>query len=115
MPNDGLSVLSSRLREARNRRGFTQERLSDESGYSVRHIANIEKGEVNPSFEVLYALVKALGVSFDSVFDPADEQLEANIQEIIGLYRACPEPGKRLILASIRAIANELMDHDEIQ
>lgn len=115
MPNSGLSVLGIRLREARNRRGFTQEKLSDESGYSVRHIANIEKGDVNPSFEVLYALVKALGVSFDSVFDPADEQLETEIQELTGLYRACPEQGRHLILASTRALANELMNHGNMQ
>ena len=51
------------------------------------------KGEVNPSFEALSTLVKALGVSFDSIFDPASEQVEAELQEIAGLYRACPEQG----------------------
>ena len=55
-------------------------------------------------------MVKALGVSFDAIFDPADEQVEAEIQEIAGLYRACPEQGRRLILASTRAMAYELMD-----
>ena len=110
MPEDILSVLGSRLRKARNDRDFTQERLSDVSGVSARHIANIEKGDVNPSFEILHTLIKALGVSFDSIFDPADEQLETDIQEITGLYRACPEQGRRLILVSIRAMARELMD-----
>ena len=65
---------------------------------------------MNPSFEVRSNLVKALGVSCDTVFDPADEQMEAEIQEITGLYRACPEQGRRLILASTRAMAHELMD-----
>ena len=110
MPNKNLAELGARLRTARNSRGFTLDQLSDRSGYSSRHIANIEKGDVNPSFEVLSNLVKALGVSFNTVFDPADEQMEAEIQEIAGLYRACPEQGRRLILASIRAMAHELMD-----
>ena len=110
MPNDVLSVLGARLKKARNDRDFTQEQLADITGLSARHIANIEKGDVNPSFEVLSTLVKTLGVSFDSIFDPADEQVEAAIQEIAGLYRACPEQGQRLILASIRAMAHELMD-----
>lgn len=56
----------------------------------------------------LFTLVKALGVSFDSIFDPASEQVEAEIQEIAGLYRACPEQGQRLILVAIRAVVNEL-------
>ena len=111
MPNKNLVELGTRLRTARNSRGFTLDQLSDRSGYSSRHIANIEKGDVNPSFEVLSNLVKALGVSFDTVFDPADEQMEAEIQEITGLYRACPEQGRRLILASTRAMAHELMDN----
>ena len=110
MLNKNLAELGARLRTARNSRGFTLDQLSDRSGYSSRHIANIEKGDVNPSFEVLSNLVKALGVSFDTVFDPADEQMEAEIQEITGLYRACPEQGRRLILASTRAMAHELMD-----
>ncbi|MBD5085101.1 MAG: helix-turn-helix transcriptional regulator [Clostridiales bacterium] len=84
--------------------------MADITDLSARHIANIEKGDVNPSFEVLSTLVKALGVSFDAIFDPADEQTEADIQEIAGLYRACPEQGRRLILASTRAMAHELMD-----
>ena len=112
MPNDVLSVLGARLKKARKDRDFTQEQLASLTGLSARHIAKIEKGEVNPSFEVLSTLVKALGVSFDAIFDPADEQVEAEIQEIAGLYRACPEQGRRLILASTRAMAHEMMDVD---
>ena len=110
MPNDVLSVLGARLKKARNDRDFTQEQLADLTGLSARHIAKIEKGDVNPSFEVLSTLVKTLGVSFDAIFDPATEQVEAEIQEIAGLYRACPEQGRWLILASTRAMAHELMD-----
>lgn len=67
---------------------------------------------IAPSFEVLSTLVKALGVSFDAIFDPADEQVEAEIQEIAGLYRTCPEQGRRLILASTRTMAHEMMGAD---
>ena len=109
MPNTNLKELGARWRTARNSRGLTLDQLSDKSGYSSRHIANIEKGDVNPSFEVLSNLIKALGVSFDTVFDPADEQMEVEIQEIAGLYRACPEQGRRLILAAVRSLAVELM------
>ena len=110
MPNDLLSVLGARLKKARKDRDFTQEQLASLTGLSARHIAKIEKGEVNPSFEVLSTLVKALGVSFDSIFDPADEQVEAEIQEIAGLYRACPQQGQQLILATVRTMANKLMN-----
>ena len=109
MPNDVLSVLGTRLKAARKGRDLTQERLAELSGVSARHIAKIEKGDVNPSFEVLSTLVKTLGVSFDAIFDPASEQVEAESQEVAGLYRACPEQERRLMLAVIRTMLRELM------
>ena len=80
---------------------------------STRHIAGIEKGEANPSFEVLYTIITALGASFDAIFNPADEQAEREIQEIAGLYQACPEQGRRIILAANRAMVHEIMDKDK--
>ena len=109
MPNDVLVKGGARLRAVRKERGYTQERLAELTKLSTRHIAGIEKGEANPSFEVLYTITTALGVSFDAIFNPADKQVEREIQEITGLYRACPEQGRRLILVATRAMMNELM------
>ena len=57
MPVDILKHLGNCLKQARKERHLTQEVLSEKTGISVRHIAKIEKGVMNPSFEVLYALV----------------------------------------------------------
>lgn len=57
MPVDILKHLGSCLKKARKERHLTQELLSEKTGISVRHIAKIEKGVMNPSFEVLYALL----------------------------------------------------------
>ena len=110
MPNEVLIRGGVRLRALRKERGYTQEQLAELTNLSTRHIAGIEKGEANPSFEVLYTITTVLGISFDAVFNPANEQVEREIQEVSGLYRVCPEQGRRLILASIRAMAQELMD-----
>ena len=110
MPNEVLVEGGARLRAIRKERGYTQEQLAELTNLSTRHIAGIEKGEANPSFEVLYTITTALGTSFDAIFNPADKQVEREVQEITGLYRACPEQGRRLILASTRAMVQELMD-----
>ena len=114
MPNDVLVRGGARLRAVRKARGYTQEQLAELTKLSTRHIAGIEKGEANPSFEVLYTITTVLGVSFDAIFNPADERVEREIQEIAGLYRACPEQGRRMILASTRAMVHELMDSKSI-
>ncbi len=113
MPNEVLVEGGARLRAARKDRGYTQEQLAELTNLSTRHIAGIEKGEANPSFEVLNTIIAVLGTSFDAIFNPADEQVEREIQEIAGLYRACPEQGRRLILAAVRALAHELMDDNK--
>ncbi|KUE76723.1 hypothetical protein ASJ35_06855 [Ruthenibacterium lactatiformans] len=110
MPEIDLSKLGNAMRNARKSRGFTQERLSDVSGVSVRHIAKIEKGEVNPSFDIMEKLITALGTSFDAFYNPASDKEAIELQEVVGLYKACPPIGKRLIAATARALANELMD-----
>ena len=110
MPNEVLVEGGARLRAIRKERGYTQEQLAELTNLSTRHIAGIEKGEANPSFEVLYTITTVLGTSFDAIFNPADEQVEREIQEISGLYRACPEQGRRLILVSTRAMAQAFMN-----
>lgn len=79
------------------------------SGLAVRTISRIERGVMNPSFEVLATLVDVLGISFDFLFTSPDEQ-DTDLQEMIGLYRACPKQGRRLILASTRAMVHEQKD-----
>lgn len=113
MPNEVLIRGGARLRALRKERGYTQEQLAELTKLSTRHIAGIEKGEANPSFEVLYTIISVLGTSFDAIFNPAEEQAEHEIQEIAGLYRACPKQGQRLILAAIRAMVKALMDKSE--
>lgn len=80
------------------------------SGVSVRHIAKIEKGVINPSFDILEKLITALGTSFDAFYNPATDKETAELQEIVSLYKVCPPNGKRLIAATTLALTNELMD-----
>ncbi len=115
MPKDVLVRGGAQLRAIRKERGYTQEQLAELAKLSIRHIAGIEKGEANPSFEVLNTIIAVLGTSFDAIFNPADEQVERELQEITGLYRACPEQGRRLILAAVRALAHEIMCDDMIK
>ena len=69
---------------------------------------------MNPSYEVLAVLVNVLDISFDSLFTSPDDQ-DTDLQEMIGLYRACPKQGRRLILASTRAMVHELVEADTAQ
>lgn len=113
MPNNVLTDGGARLRAVRKERGYTQEQLAELTKLSTRHIASIEKGEANPSFEVLYTIITVLGTSFDAIFNPADEQVQREIQAIAALYHACPENGRRIILAAVRAMTDEMTSTEQ--
>ena len=52
MPNSDLKVLGEKVRKERKLAGLTQEQLAERCHVSTKHIANIEKGSMNPSYEI---------------------------------------------------------------
>jgi transcriptional regulator with XRE-family HTH domain len=59
MPPRNLGSEVKRLREAR---GLTQQALADVAGVNRVTVANIERGDADPTLVTLKALAKALGV-----------------------------------------------------
>lgn len=50
------------FKEYRIKREFTQENLSEILGISTRHLQRIEKGENEPSLDLLRKLIKILNI-----------------------------------------------------
>ena len=57
MPIDDLTAFGQKMREARKKKDLTQQELADLSHVSVKQIANIEKGKMNPSYLILSCLL----------------------------------------------------------
>ena len=53
MPEDMLQYLGAFIRKSRKDCELTQDELAEQSGVSARHIAKIEKGQINPYFNRL--------------------------------------------------------------
>jgi DNA-binding XRE family transcriptional regulator len=56
-------MLGDELREARERAGLTQEKLSFRAGLSRPYISQLERGLKSPTLDTLFLLCDALGVS----------------------------------------------------
>ena len=59
--------LGSRIRQARDRAGLTQEQLAERIGVSRTAIARYESGEIEPKLHNLAAIAMALSVSCDEL------------------------------------------------
>ena len=105
-----LKELGQKLKAARKTKGLTQQQLADISHVSLKHIQNCERGEKNPSFEILRALVQVLDISLDSLIAPNTLDDEQAANEMRQIYLSCPPVARKTLLNSTRALANELKD-----
>ena len=64
-----LKLLGKRIAKLRAQRGLTQEKLSELVDYSPNHISKLESARTKPSFELLYAIAKALNVEMMELFN----------------------------------------------
>jgi len=105
--NNKFEVLGNNLRVARKEHKMSQERLGELADLSARYIGQIENGEVNPSFDVLYKLKSVLGVSFNVFYTPITDKERADIQEITNSYRSCQDRLiRQMMVVIIRALAD---------
>lgn len=61
--------LAQKIKELRNRNGFSQEDLSEKTGLSLRTIQRIENGETEPRGDSLKRLAFAFNVTPDEIVD----------------------------------------------
>lgn len=65
-----LITFGKNLRAERSRAGFSQDELAERMGICAgKHIGTIERGETNPSLTTIIAIMKALDISFDKLFE----------------------------------------------
>ena len=67
-----LRALGLRVRQLRERKGWTQEALADRADLDRSYIAGIEAGLRNPSFRALARIARGLGVPVAEVVANVD-------------------------------------------
>ena len=95
------------IRNARKERTLTQAQLSALCGISTRHIANIEKGVMNPTFEVLLKLIRQLSISADALFCPDLQEREKRIKIITSSLALCTDEDQEIIVKTVQCMAHE--------
>ena len=113
MPIDNLTALGQKMREARKKKDLTQQELSDLSHVSVKQIANIEKGKMNPSYLILKALAKVLPISLDSLINPDVSPEDEGASQMKMLYSSCPPEMRETLLRHTQETAKELTELSE--
>lgn len=62
-----LIDIGKNIHKVRSRQNRTQEDVAGEAGIETSYFAKIERGEANPSLEIIYAIIKALHVKSSDI------------------------------------------------
>ena len=110
MPIDGLTALGQKMRKARKEKGLTQQELADLSHVSIKQIAKIEKGKINPSYLILKALAKVLPISLDALINPDVSPEDEGATQMKMLYYNWPSEVRETLLHHTQETAKELTE-----
>ena len=81
---DLKEMIGSRIQEIRNKKGITQDQLSEKVGISSKYLSSIERGKENPTLNTILKLAQSLEVKPDHFFihleieDPAKRKSMIN-------------------------------------
>ena len=67
-------LVGENVRKVRLKRGLTQERFAEKSGFSQQYLSSLENGRRNPSIVTIYELATALGVSHLELLNPTNKR-----------------------------------------
>jgi len=67
---DMRRLVGQNVRRVRLKKGLTQERFAELSGFSQQYISGLEQGRRNPTVVTVYELAAALGVSYLELMKP---------------------------------------------
>ncbi len=77
MPNL-LSALGSAIRQVREDRSLSQERLAELAGLHRTYISSVEQGRRNVSIGNIFKIAEALGVSMTEIVQLCEDRLDGN-------------------------------------
>jgi transcriptional regulator with XRE-family HTH domain len=81
-------LLGLRIRSLRTKKGWTQQELGNQADVNYKFIGEIERGQQNPSFNVLVKIADAMGVDLPELFRFESvgmnrKEMESRLQSII--------------------------------
>lgn len=103
-----IKAIGTRIKEAREAKGLTQEQLAEMVGLSSTHISVIERGVKTPKLETFIEIANALDVTSDSLLlDVLNNSLQITTTELSEQIKRLPPKEQRKILRAVRVLVEE--------
>lgn len=104
MERNSFNKLGDVLKEARKYKSLTREQLSEIINITPRYLMSIENENKKPSYDVLFRLIRKLGISADAIFYPEQESNNTQRGSLIRLLSLCDQHEIDVITATVEAL-----------
>lgn len=102
-----MSIVGERIRDRRVQIGLSQEQLAHAIGSHQKQISRYEKGENDPTAEVVIRIAKALQTTPDWLLGFDD--LEEDVSKIMQVIRSVKDKNQReALIEAIKAFADRI-------
>lgn len=98
---DRLGII---LKVARTSKGLTREQLAEIMNITPRYLMSIENENKKPSYDVLFRLVRELGISADTIFYPENQYVDTEVEQLVRLLYLCDDRELKIATATIKAL-----------
>ena len=99
-------LLGQRIRSLRNSKGWTQQELGGRADVNYKFLGEIERGQQNPSFQVLAKVAEALEVELPELFRLEQEISDRKEIEkrINGIVKNLPDDALRQVFLLLKTL-----------
>lgn len=101
-------ALGQRIRQARQSRNITQEKLGELVGLSTAHIGHIERGTRVPSLDTVYRIATELEVSIDHLLLDSTQSPNQTFAALSAMLATKSEAQVRSFLTAVKALADNI-------
>ena len=92
------------IKQARLNKEYTREQLAEKIQISARYLTSIENQNKKPSFDILYKLIRELGIPADNIFYPEMKLDLSEKAQLIHMISQCDEHNLRVLLQTTAAL-----------
>ena len=112
---NAIESLGCIVKEARLRLGYTQSQLAEKVGVEVRTVMHIENGIGNPTWEVVFPLIRALEIDPRAIFYPELKREDEAMAHIQILLSRCSEDDIRSLIPICEAVLSVFYERSGIR
>lgn len=112
---NAIESLSCVVKDARLRLGYTQSQLAEKVGVEVRTVMHIENGIGNPTWEVVFPLIRALEIDPRAIFYPELNREDEAMSHMQILLSRCSEDDIRSLIPICEAVLSVFHERNGIK